>query len=178
MARLTPQTFLAVAEMIAGHLRIRESDRWSPHICRLKFSSFTAEFPEVSDPQFMWAAEQWIQNCGPGFARFPTWRELMAAIYRTEGGLANRSWGFRPDLPQPLAPSAEQIALLPARPASVASTPDPSNAGAYRQFTADRQPTLPPAADKAHGLTDAMWQDYLNQCRERAAQQAHAAEDP
>ena len=42
---LTPETFLAVAEMIAGHLRIKESDRWSAHICRLKFHSFTSEFP-------------------------------------------------------------------------------------------------------------------------------------
>jgi hypothetical protein len=31
MAGLTAETFLAVAEMVAGHLRLKEADRWSPH---------------------------------------------------------------------------------------------------------------------------------------------------
>lgn len=178
MAGLTPQTFLAVAEMIFGHLRSKESDRWTPHVCRLKFSSFTSEFPEVSETQFMWAAEQWIQNCGAGFVRFPTWRELMAPLYRTENGLANRSWGFNPALPQFLAPTPEQLAMLPARRASIAGVADQHNAAAYDLFTADHPPILPAAKDEASGLTDELWQGYLEECRARIAEQEGAGGDP
>ena len=53
---LTIETLLSVAEMIAAQLRIKEADRWTPHICQLKFVSFTSEFPEVTDQQFLWAA--------------------------------------------------------------------------------------------------------------------------
>ena len=58
---LTIETFLAVSEMVASQLRIKEADRWSANICKLKFVSFQTEFPEVNDQQFLWAAEQWIQ---------------------------------------------------------------------------------------------------------------------
>lgn len=177
--RLTPETFLAVAEMVAGHLRIKEADRWSPHICRLKFHSFTSEFPEVGEAQFMWAAEQWIQACGPGFTRYPTWKELLAPLYRTENGLANRSWGFRPDLPAFLWPTAEQLALLPAAPASIAPVPDPENPAAYVPFTATDHPMLPPASEDSPMLTEEQWQAYLHSLRhETAVLQSRAAEDP
>ena len=41
--QLTPDTFLAIAEMVAAQLRIK-ADRWSPQICQLKYISFTSEF--------------------------------------------------------------------------------------------------------------------------------------
>jgi len=176
--RLTPETFLAVAEMVAGHLRIKEADRWSPHICKLKFHSFISEFPEVGEAQFMWAAEQWIQACGPGFTRYPTWKELLAPLYRTENGLANRSWGFRSDLPAFLAPTAEQLALLPATPASIAPAADPHNAAAYVPFTATDHPLLPPAPEEPPMLTEEQWQAYLQSLNDGTAdQQSRAAED-
>jgi hypothetical protein len=160
--RLTIETFLAVAEMVAAQLRIKESDRWSPHICQLKYVSFTSEFPEVSDPQFLWAAEQWLQGTGgQDFLRYPTWKELMVPLYRSENGLANRSWGFRSELPAMCRPTRDQLRLLPSAPQSAAAPPDPKNADAYMPFLTDELPCLPPPADEGPGLTPKKWADYL-----------------
>lgn len=160
---LSIETFLAVAEMVAAQLRIKDADRWTPQICQLKYVSFASEFPEVNDQQFLWAAEQWLQSTGGrDFLRYPTWRELMAPLYRTENGMANRSWGFRPDLPRLCAPSPQQLQLLPAAPLSIASSPDPHNSDAYVPFTSSELPCLPPSSDEGPGLTPQKWADYLN----------------
>ena len=160
-SKLTPETFFAAVEMIHSHLRTKESDRWSAAVCRLKWHSFTSEFPEVSEAQFMWAAEQWIQGLGEGFTRFPTWKELMAVLFRTQNGLANRSWGFKEGLPPFLAPSPWQLELQPA-PQSLPPCPDPTNANAYVPFQATHLPMLPPEQPSGV-LTDEQWQQYLNQ---------------
>jgi len=168
--RLTIETFLATAEMIAAQLRIKDADRWTPTICQLKYVSFLVEFPEVSDQQMVWAAEQWLQTTGgKDFLRYPTWKELMVPLYRSENGLANRSWGFRDSLPAMCQPTAEQLQLLPKRPMSIASSPDPHNAAAYLPFTADDHPALPPAHDEGPGLTPEKWADYLNFLAEEEA---------
>lgn len=160
--RLTIETFLAVSEMVAAQLRIKEADRWSPHICQLKFVSFCSEFPEVTDAQFLWAAEQWLQSTGgQNFLRYPTWKELMVPLYRAENGLANRSWGFRPDLPPMCRPTDEQQRLLPADPQSITAPPDPTNGGAYVPFMTEELPCLPPPEDEGPGLTPQKWADYL-----------------
>jgi hypothetical protein len=183
MASLTPETFLAVADMIAGHLRLKEADRWSPHICRLKFFSFTSEFPEISEAQFMWAAEQWIQGTdASAFLRYPTWGELMAALYRTEGGRANRSWGPRDELPPFVRFKPDQLALLPTAPRPLAPPPDDRNVEAYRtvgragEAEAQGLPLkpaeehlLPPAVP---GLTDEQWQAYLEQVDSQTLEEA------
>jgi hypothetical protein len=168
--RLTIETFLAVAEMIAAQLRIKDADRWTPTICQLKFVSFTAEFPEVNDHQLVWAAEQWLQTTGgKDFLRYPTWKELMVPLYRSENGLANRSWGFRDTLPAMFQPTAEQLQMLPQRAASITASPDPHNAAAYLPFTSTDHPALPPAHDEGPGLTPARWADYLNFLAEEEA---------
>jgi len=160
--RLTPETFLAVAEMIAAQLRIKEADRWSPHICRLKFHSFTSEFPEITEPQFMWAAEQWIQALEPNtFKRYPTWKELMSPLYRTENGLANRSWGFREELPPFCRPTASQLQMLPTSRRSLSPAPDPHNSDAYVPFESPGQPLLPEFVQTDSPLTPQKWADYL-----------------
>lgn len=177
MASLTRETFLAVAEMVAGHLRIKDADRWSPHVCRLKFHSFTAEFPEVSDTQFMWAAEQWIQGLDDGFHRYPTWRELMAPLYRCEAGLANRSWGPRPDLPAFARFKPEQLALLPQEPRSQLAPPDQRNAAAYDPREPGR-PALPALrANDERGLTDEAWQAHLEEVRRWQAEREREQEE-
>jgi hypothetical protein len=164
-SRLTIEAFLAVAEMIAAQLRIKEADRWSPVICQLKYVSFSGEFPEVGDGQFLWAAEQWLQSTGgKEFLRYPTWRELMAPLYRCENGLANRSWGFRHELPAMVQPSPQQRALLPQELKSIACPPDPANTDAYIPFQTDSHPLLPPPS--GCGLTSAQWAEYLNQLAE------------
>ena len=166
-ACLTIETFLAVAEMVAAQLRIKEADRWSAHICQLKYVSFSGEFPEVSDSQFLWAAEQWLQGTGgKDFLRYPTWKELMAPIYRCENGLANRSWGFRAELPDMCRPSHAQLALLPQQPRSIALPPDPANTGAYVPFQVDHHPALPPARDIGPVLTPQKWASYLEELGE------------
>jgi hypothetical protein len=166
---LTAETFLAVAEMIAAQLRIKEADRWTPHICRLKFHSFTSEFPEINETQFMWAAEQWVQGLEPStFKRYPSWKELMAPLYRTENGMANRSWGFREELPSFCRPTASQLAMLPAARRSLAAVPDAHNAQAYVPFESNEQPLLPPAQEDSP-LTPEKWQDYLQWVQEEAA---------
>lgn len=167
MASLSRETFLAVAEMVAGHLRLKEADRWSAHVCRLKFHSFTSEFPEVNDAQFMWAAEQWIQALDDGFHRYPTWRELMAPLYRCEGRLANRSWGPRPELPGFVRFKPEQLALLPELPSSLLPPPDRHNADAYRVVPPPGWKLLPPVEAAANqGISDEEWQAYLQKVRE------------
>lgn len=161
---VTRETFLVVAEMVAGHLRLKEADRWSAHICKLKFHSFTDAFPEVNDPQLMWAAEQWVQALPAGFTRYPTWRELMAPLYRREGGLANRSWGPAEGLPSFVQFKPAQLALLPTEPRSMLPPPDIQNPDAYRWWAAS-QPALLRPADEPQGLTDEHWQRYLNRLR-------------
>jgi hypothetical protein len=163
---LTIETFLAVAEMVAAQLRIKEADRWAPQICQLKYVSFTAEFPEVNDAQFLWSAEQWLQDTGgKDFLRYPTWKELMSPLYRSENGQANRSWGFKDSLPIQLQPSAQQLAALPPSPQSIAASPDPHNSGAYQVFTTEQWPALP-AASESTGLTPRQWAAYLKQLAE------------
>jgi len=170
---LTIETFLAVAEMIAAQLRIKEADRWTPHVCQLKYVSFRTEFPEVSDPQFLWAAEQWLQDTGgKDYLRYPTWKELMSALYRCENGLANRSWGFRDSLPPMCQPSPAQLQLLPSSPRSVVTAPDPQNAAAYVPFECSELPALPPSHDENGGLTPAKWADYLNYLAEEESRAA------
>ncbi len=168
---LTPETFLAVTEMVAAHLRIKEADRWSSHICRLKFHSFTSEFPEVNEPQFMWAAEQWVQGLPAGFTRYPTWRELMAPLYRREGGLANRSWGPAEGLPGFVQFKPDQLALLPAESRSMLPPPDIQNPSAY-QVVGGGQPLLLAPANESQGLTDEQWQGYLEQLKQQQQQEA------
>lgn len=165
---LTPETFLAVVEMIQAQLRLKEADRWTPHICRLKFFSFTSEFPEVDESQLMWAADQWIQGLDGGFHRYPTWKELMAPLYRSENGLANRSWGFREDLPPFLRPSASQLAMLPTQPRSLAAAPDTQNTQAYVPFETSDHPLLPPTKEDVP-LTPERWQDYLAWAKQETA---------
>ena len=162
---LTIETFLAVSEMIASQLRIKDADRWSANICKLKFVSFQNEFPEVNDQQFLWAAEQWVQSTSAqSFIRYPTWRELMAPIYRSENGLANRSWGFKDELPAMCKPTQEQLTLLPSAPKSIAPAPDPHNSGAYVPFVSTNHPVLPPSNPK--GLTPEDWAKHLESCAE------------
>jgi hypothetical protein len=166
---LTAETFLVVAEMIAAHLRIKDSDRWSPHVCRLKFHSFTSEFPEITEPQFMWAAEQWIQGLEPNtFKRYPTWKELMAPLYRTENGMANRSWGFREELPSFCRPAGWQLEKLPTTRRSLISAPDPHNSQAYVPFESNEHPLLPPAKEDSP-LTPEKWNSYLQWAQQEAA---------
>jgi hypothetical protein len=110
---LQPSTFFVGVEMIFSHLRLKDSDRWSEAIALVKLASFREAFPEINDAQFLWACETWVQGATAGFHAFPTWRELMASLYRCENGLANRSWGFKADLPPLLRPSPEQLMLLP-----------------------------------------------------------------
>lgn len=171
-SRLTIETFLAGCEMVAGHLRLKELDRWTPHVCRLKLASFSAAFPEVDEAQFLWASEQWIQRTDPqAFHRFPVWSELMAPLYRSEEGKANRSWGFRPDLPGFLRPTAEQLAALPTRRGSVLPPADPQNPAAYRTVglaaaaEEEGRPLLPAALPLwlvGAGVSDDDWNTYLS----------------
>jgi len=126
---LPPDTFFLGVELIWSHLRLKESDRWQSTIALLKHRSFVSEFPEVTAKQFLWTCERWVQaSGGEGFQRFPTWRELMAPLYRCENGLANRTWGMRPDLPANLLPTQEQLALMPSTPETLYPTRDPCHA--------------------------------------------------
>jgi hypothetical protein len=173
---LNIETFVAVAEMVAAQLRIKEADRWPPQIIQLKYVSFQGSYPEVTGPQLMWAAEQWIQSTATrDFIRYPTWDELMSPLFRSENGLANRSWGFRPDLPRYLSPQPWQLELLPTAPRSLAAPPDPANAAAYQLQGAAQAaalaglpavpepPRLPPAPPAIDGEE---WQNLLQQARD------------
>jgi hypothetical protein len=159
MARqpLTIDVFLTGAEMLFAHLRVREVDRWSTAVCKLKFASFKGSFPDPDREQFLWACEQWIQeSAGKEFLKFPTWGELMAFLYGTEGGLANRSYGFKETLPAFLRPTPQQLAMLPTE----RQTLKPHQGEAYRLLPA-AGPLLLPSSSPAVGLTDEQWEAYL-----------------
>jgi hypothetical protein len=164
MVALSPNTFLAGVEMIQQQLRIKREDRWSPEVCKLKFVSFQTEFPEVNDAQFFWTCEQWIQQRSvKDYATFPIWTDLMAPLYAVENGLANRSWGFKRELPQSLQPSDQQKAMLPAKTRSIAGAADPHNAAAYVPFEADGNLLLPSMMEEKRDLTKKEWANYLRQ---------------
>ncbi len=163
--QLDVETFLAGAEMIQQQLRVKRDDQWSTTVCKLKFSSFRTEFPEVSSVQFFWACEQWIQQfSAKDFATFPTWQELMVPLYAVENGKANRSWGFKRDLPAYVAPTESQRAQLPERPRSIAGAADPLNRQAYEVVITPRpdpQHLLPEGGLSENGLTAQQWAQYL-----------------
>ena len=164
---LTPETFLAGIQMIQQQLRIKRDDHWSTAVCKLKYASFRGEFPEVNDPQFFWACEQWIQQFSArDFATMPTWRELMVPLYATENGQANRSWGFKRELPASVAPTEEQKALLPSEVKSIAGCVDPQNAAAYEVVITPRikeQHLLPEIPMSRDELTPEQWAKYLRE---------------
>jgi hypothetical protein len=155
---LTPEAFLAGCELLMSHVRMRESDRWGELACKVKYASFRGAFPEVDREQFLWACEQWIQEtAGQDFLRFPTWTELMATLYGTEAGLANRSYGFKPDLPAWLQPTERQRAMLPRQAKTLRPHPGPE----YQLVPpAGVQPLLPPRREEV-GMTDEQWEAYL-----------------
>ena len=165
MESLSGETFLAGVEMIQQQLRIKREDHWSQAVCKLKFVSFKSEFPEVNDSQFCWACEQWIQqHSNQDYVTFPLWRELMTPLYAVENGQANRSWGFKRDLPPAIAPSAEQKALLPPTARSIAGAADPQNRDAYDSFRAPSSHLLPAiTAATGDGLTKEEWARYLRE---------------
>ena len=168
MAGLGLKTFLSAVEMVQQSLRMKREDFWSPQVCKLKYVSFTSEFPEVNEAQFFWACEQWIQSSKSEFRCFPTWNQLMGALYNTENGAANRSWGFKRDLPQYLSPTAEQQAMLPAAAVSIAGAADPKNAAAYDHYVSPHAPMLP-SVTAATGDGDAReWAEYLHSLADRA----------
>lgn len=187
MHKLNIETFLAVAEMVAAQLRIKEADRWSPQICQLKYVSFVSEYPMITGQQLMWSAEQWIQSTTKDFLRYPTWDEMMAPLFRCEGGRVNRSWGFREDLPAYLRPQRWQLDLLPPL-QSVLPPPDASNRRAYALAgaaaaaaaqgllleAAPEPPRLMPAAESLPG-----WDELVHRAENYVPDESSgAAEDP
>lgn len=167
MERLDAETFLAGVEMIQQQLRIKRDDQWSANVCKLKYTSFLAEFPEVNNVQFFWTCEQWIQQfSAKDFATFPTWSELMVPLYAAENGKANRSWGFKGDLPSFVAPNESQIEALPSQPRSIAGVADPLNRDAYAVVITPRsepQHLLPEGGLTDNGLTADQWAKYLRE---------------
>lgn len=165
--QLDAETFLAGVEMIQQQLRIKRDDQWSTVVCKLKYTSFLSEFPEVQSHQFFWACERWIQMfSAKDFATFPTWQELMVPLYAAENGKANRSWGFKRDLPAFVSPTESQKALLPERPRSIAGAADPLNRDAYEVVITPRsepQHLLPQGGLSENGLTAEQWAKYLRE---------------
>ena len=176
---LDPEAFTLGCRMIERHIRTRADAAWSTEDFKLKFVSFSADFPEVSTPQFLWACERWIQAATGEFLRFPTWRQLMAPLYRCDAGLPNRAWGFKPDLPRSLQPTRQQLAMLPS--GSGPSPPDGAeNPAAYRLVAAgsDGQRLLPPAGPVPRGLTPERYRQHLQEqarLRKQQRQGSHAS---
>lgn len=170
MAGLGLKVFLAGVEMVQQSLRLKKEDLWSPQVCKLKYTSFVNEFPEVAEHQFFWACEQWIQSTGgKDFLRFPTWGQLMVPLYASENGVANRSWGFKRDLPHFVAPNEGQKALLPQVAVSIAGAADPQNAQAYEVVSAVDRPALPSVtAATGDELEAREWAGYLHSLADQA----------
>ena len=82
MAGLGLKTFLSAVEMVQQALRMKREDFWSPQVCKLKYVSFTSEFPEVNEAQFFWACEQWIQSTGA--KDFPRVLEYLKTCPKTD----------------------------------------------------------------------------------------------
>ena len=176
---LDPEAFTRGCRMIERHIRTRADAAWSTEDFKLKFVSFGTDFPEVSTPQFLWACERWIQAATGEFLRFPTWRQLMVPLYRCQGGMPNRAWGFKEDLPRSLQPTRQQLAMLP--PGSNPIPPDGAeNPAAYHLVAAgsDGQRLLPPADPVPRGLTPEKYREHLQEqarLRKQQKQGAHAS---
>jgi hypothetical protein len=144
---LSKEAFVNAIELGYKHLRLRPEDRWSKENLRLKFESFQDSYPEILDGQFLWAMERWIQSTGSeSFLRLPTWDELMRSLYQTVGGKPSRVLGFRDDLPASVAPTAQQLLMLPAPPAPPELAPEPA-------------PPSPPTTGEPS--LDQLWDLYL-----------------
>lgn len=155
----TLESFLASIQMLYQHLRLKEADRWTPAVARIKHVFFVEAYPEVSDRQFLWCCERWIQSTKPeAFHRLPTWDELMRSLYRCKGGKPERSWGFRDDLPPYILPSPKQVAMLPS--AVAGGAPDDENHEAYQVRSAPG-PLLPPTNQTRQSPLERLWQQHL-----------------
>jgi len=173
---LDPEAFTRGCRMIERHIRTRADAAWSTEDFKLKFVSFSTDFPEVSTPQFLWACERWIQGATGEFLRFPTWRQLMVPLYRCQSGVPNRAWGFKEDLPRSLQPTRQQLAMLPSGLAS--PPPDGAeNPAAYSLVAAggDEQRLLPAAASDSQSLSRKDWIEYLQKGQQRQGSNASAA---
>ena len=121
----------------------------------------------MNDAQFFWACEQWVQtHSSKEYARFPVWDELMTSLYAVENGKANRSWGFKRELPKFVVPTDEQKAMLPGKPRSIAGAADPHNSDAYVPFETESHPLLPPLVDNDQGISREEWAQYLRHLAE------------
>jgi hypothetical protein len=173
---LDPEAFTRGCRMIERHIRIRPDAAWNTEDFKLKFVSFSSDFPEVSTPQFLWACERWIQGATGEFLRFPTWQQLMVPLYRCSGGMPIRVWGFKEDLPRSLRPTHQQLAMLPKGSASL--PPDGAeNPAAYSLVMAgsDGQRLLPAAAPDSQSLSRKDWIEYLQEGRQRDRSNASPA---
>jgi len=173
---LEPEAFTRGCRMIERHIRIRADAVWSTEDFKLKFVSFSSDFPEVSTPQFLWACERWTQGATGEFLRFPTWSKLMVPLYRCQSGVPNRAWGFKEDLPRSLQPTRQQLAMLP----SGLALPPPDgaeNPAAYSLVAAggDGQRLLPAGASDSQSLSRKDWIKYLQEGQQRQGSNASTA---
>ena len=175
---LDPAAFTRGCRMIERHIRTRADAAWSTEDFKLKFVSFSSDFPEVSTPQFLWACERWIQGATGEFLRFPTWQQLMVPLYRCSAGIPSRAWGFKESLPRSLQPTQQQLAMLPA---GLGPTPPngAENPAAYSLVAAGaQQRLLPAAAPDSLSLTPQQWDEHLREQRrlkERQRQESNAS---
>jgi hypothetical protein len=154
------ETFLASIQMIYQHLRLKELDRWTPATARIKHFFLVEEYATVSDRQFMWACEQWIQSTAPGtFHRMPTWNELMRFLFKGNSAGPQKGWGFRDDLPPYISPTSAALSVAKAAVALLAPPPDAEEPGAYKLVTPARAGSMKPPAVTAPSLEES-WQAY------------------
>lgn len=153
------ETFLASIQMIYQHLRLKELDRWTPATARIKHFFLSDEYPNISDRQFMWACEQWIQATAPDkFHRLPTWDELMRFLFRCDARGPQRAWGFRDDLPEYIRPTSAALSLVKAGIALLAPA-DAEDPGAYTPVTPTAKGAMKKPAMQAPSLEDS-WAGY------------------
>jgi hypothetical protein len=175
---LDPEAFTRGCRMIERHIRTRADATWSTEDFKLKFVSFSTDFPEVSTAQFLWACERWIQGATGEFLRFPTWQQLMVPLYRCSGGIPMRAWGFKEGLPRSLQPTQQQLALLPSRPTSLPPA-GADNSAAYSLFAAGKEGRrLLTAAKASAGLTVQQWHEHLLQQAELRKQAKRGSRAP
>jgi hypothetical protein len=163
---LDPEAFTRGCRMIERHIRTRPDAAWDTEEFKLKFLSFSIDFPEVSTPQFLWACERWIQDATGEFLRFPTWQQLMVPLYRCQGGMPNRAWGFKADLPRYVQPTSQQLAMLPAVSGAIVPKGAENPAAYHLAAAGNGQRLLPAHAPRRRGLTPDEWEQHLREQRE------------
>lgn len=110
---VTPEVALAQLEAIEAFLRLPLAAQLTKEQRKMKLMLLQSSFPETSTAHLCWCVARWMEKVGSdGFARFPSWEEVLAPLYIELNGHPSRQAGYKPTLPSFLRPATWQLQAL------------------------------------------------------------------